>query len=97
MVLIVIGKSEQAVTAWEVMLSLLLRGSINFLCDKLDVSGFPFERVLLESIICCATKVCIFFPKFCVIYLGDVQFKKLIKIKLLKLYCLIKKLYISDD
>uniref|UniRef100_A0A0R3RRK8 Putative neurobeachin homolog n=1 Tax=Elaeophora elaphi TaxID=1147741 RepID=A0A0R3RRK8_9BILA len=52
----IISKSEQAITAWEVMLSLLLRGSINFLYDEFDVSDFPFQRVLLESVICCATK-----------------------------------------
>ncbi|VBB25785.1 unnamed protein product [Acanthocheilonema viteae] len=53
----IIGKNEQTVTAWKVMLSLLLRGSINFLYDGFDVSGFPFQSVLLENIICCATEM----------------------------------------
>ncbi|VDK63343.1 unnamed protein product [Onchocerca ochengi] len=49
-------KNEQVVTGWEVMLSLLLRGSKNFLYDEFGISSFSFQRVLFESIICCATK-----------------------------------------
>ncbi|VDK72163.1 unnamed protein product [Litomosoides sigmodontis] len=56
--LAIIGKNEQAVFAWEVMLPLLLRGSVNFLYDELyDVSGFAFQSVLLKSIICCSRKM----------------------------------------
>uniref|UniRef100_A0A915PKC0 Lysosomal-trafficking regulator n=1 Tax=Setaria digitata TaxID=48799 RepID=A0A915PKC0_9BILA len=50
-------KNEQAVAVWEVMLSLLLRGSINFLYDEFDVSNFPFQKILFESIICYAAKM----------------------------------------
>ncbi|CAG9531538.1 unnamed protein product [Cercopithifilaria johnstoni] len=52
----IIGKNEQAVAVWKVMLSLLLKGSINFLYDEFDISRFSFQSVLLESIICCAAK-----------------------------------------
>ncbi|KAM3728768.1 Lysosomal-trafficking regulator [Dirofilaria immitis] len=51
------GKNKHAITAWEVMLSLLMRGSVNFLYDEFGISDFPFQRVLLENIIFYATKM----------------------------------------
>ncbi|VDN01686.1 unnamed protein product [Thelazia callipaeda] len=52
-----VSDKNQFTTPWKLTVSLLFKGSINFLYDEFGSANSSFQKSLVESIICCSRKM----------------------------------------